>query len=83
MNWKKTKEQMAILYNNQLNNWRKIQHSFKLNWEKIKNSDKVEIHINSISRDDMKRVTMEKFAVKQNLQITRLFEVRNVTTTVI
>ena len=43
----------------------------------IKKKQRVEIHINSISVGEMKRMTMEKFLQRENAQITRIFSMKD------
>lgn len=39
---------------------------FKRKWPEIKQRKRVEIHINSISIQEMKRMSMEKFLQREN-----------------
>ncbi len=41
--------------------WREMMEEFKAKWPEIKKRRRVEIHINSISVEEIKRVSMEKF----------------------
>lgn len=47
---------------------------FKKNWEQIKLEKRVEIHINSLSMAEIKRLTTEKFLQKENCQLSRIFK---------
>ena len=46
--------------------WREMQEEFKLRWPQIKNRRRTEIHINSLSIEELKRISMEKFLQKEN-----------------
>lgn len=50
---------------------------FKSKWSDIKQKRRVEIHINSISVNEMKRISMEKFLQRENAQISRIFSVKD------
>lgn len=50
---------------------------FKNKWPAIKKRRRVEIHINSLSIDEIKRVSMEKFLQRENSQISRIFSVKD------
>lgn len=53
-------------------NWNSIMDDFKARWKDIKSSKRVEIHINSISNSAYRNSTVEKFAEKENIQLSRL-----------
>ena len=57
--------------------WREMQEEFKVKWNEIKKRRRIEIHINSISYSEMKRISMEKFLQRENAQIARLFAVKD------
>jgi hypothetical protein len=38
-----------------------MQEEFKSKWNNIKKRKRVEVHINSMSIDELKRISMEKF----------------------
>lgn len=50
---------------------------FKNKWPAIKQKNRVEIHINSISIGEMKRISMEKFLQRENAQISRIFAIKD------
>lgn len=50
---------------------------FKKHWPEIKNKRRIEIHINSITVDELKRVSMEKFLQRENAQISRIFALKD------
>ena len=50
---------------------------FKAKWEDIKKKKRIEIHINSISVSEMKRISMEKFLQRENAQISRIFQIKD------
>jgi hypothetical protein len=52
-----------------------MQDEFKLNWPKLKESRRIEIHINSFSISEVQRMTIEKYKQIENAQIARLFTV--------
>ena len=54
-----------------------MQEEFKRCWPDIKNSKRVEIHINSYSIAELKRMTVEKLKQKENSQVTRIFTVKD------
>lgn len=53
--------------------WRQMMEEFKQRWSVIKQRKRVEVHINSLSIDEMKRMSMEKFLQRENTQISRIF----------
>ena len=50
----------------------KILNDFKSNWKNIQNSSRVEIHFYSISRDSYHNCLIDKFTMKESLQLNRL-----------
>jgi hypothetical protein len=58
---KQTKARVEELTNESLFVWREMMEEFKSKWSDIKKKRRVEIHINSISVSEMKRMSMEKF----------------------
>lgn len=54
-----------------------MQEEFKDKWSDIKRKRRIEVHINSISINEIKRMSMEKFLQRENAQIARLFAVRD------
>ena len=54
-----------------------MQTEFKRCWPDIKTQKRVEIHINSYSVSEMKRMTIEKLKQKENSQILRIFSVKD------
>lgn len=60
-------------YNQDLTeNWNALMEDFKTRWKDIKSSKRVEIHLNSISNNAYRNSTVEKFAEKENIQLSRL-----------
>ena len=53
--------------------WRQMTSEFKQKWPQIKSNKRVEVHINSLSIDELKRISMEKFLQRENSQISRIF----------
>jgi len=43
-----------------------MQEEFKARWKSIKKRKRVEVHINSMSIDELKRISMEKFLQREN-----------------
>ena len=54
-----------------------MQEEFKNCWHDIKVNKRVEIHINSFSISEIKRMTVEKLKQKENAQIMRIFSVKD------
>jgi IQ domain-containing protein H len=54
-----------------------MMEEFKKKWTEIKRKRRIEIHINSLSIGEMKRMSMEKFLQRENSQISRIFSVKN------
>ena len=50
-----------------------MMNEFKHKWPAIKQRKRVEVHINSLSIDEIKRMSMEKFLQRENSQISRIF----------
>jgi hypothetical protein len=46
--------------------WREMQEEFKEKWQDIKRKKRIEIHINSMSMHEIKRISMEKFLQREN-----------------
>jgi len=46
---------------------------FKQKWPAIKKRKRVEIHVNSLSIEESKRISMEKFLQRENAQLSRIF----------
>ena len=70
---KQTKERVEELNNENLFVWKEMQEEFKMKWPNIKKRKRVEVHINSMSVDEIKRISMEKFLQRENAQISRIF----------
>lgn len=54
-----------------------MQEEFKQRWQEIKKKKRIEVHINSHSMHEMKRISMEKFLQRENAQIARIFACRD------
>lgn len=74
---KQTKARVEELNTGALLLWREMQEEFKARWPEIKRRRRVEVHINSTSVAELKRISMEKFLQRENAQISRLFAVRD------
>jgi hypothetical protein len=53
------------------------QEEFKVQWSQLKNEKRLEIHINSLGYDKFKRTTTNNYREKQNLQMSRMFRLRD------
>ena len=60
-----------------LNVWRKRQDDFKRRWKNIQTKRRMVIHISSMSRDKLRRHSLENFMTIQNAQMSRLFDLRD------
>lgn len=74
---KATKIKIEELNNESLFVWREMMEEFKKRWPDIRKKKRIEIHVNSLSIGDAKRLSMEKFMQRENLQISRLFLLRD------
>ena len=74
---KSTKQKVFQLNEQSRLVWRDMQEEFKRSWSDIKQKKRVEIHINSYSIDEMKRMSIEKLKQKENAQIVRIFSVKD------
>ena len=54
------------------NKFMEIFNDFKLRWDKIQNTSRVEIHFNSISKDSYNNCLIDKYSLKEALQLNRL-----------
>lgn len=50
---------------------------FKQKWPAIKTRRRVEVHINSLSIEELKRISMEKFLQRENAQLSRIFSLKD------
>lgn len=74
---KATKTKIEELNNESLFVWREMMEEFKKRWPEIRKKRRIEIHVNSLSIGEAKRISMEKFMQRENLQISRLFLLRD------
>jgi hypothetical protein len=58
---KQTKDRVEELTNESLYVWREMMDEFQQKWPFIRSKKRVEVHISSISIDELKRISMEKF----------------------
>lgn len=58
---KQTKDRVEELTNESLFVWKEMMDEFKAKWPAIKTRRRVEVHINSLSIEELKRISMEKF----------------------
>ena len=54
-----------------------MQDEFKRCWPEIREQKRVEIHINSFSIAELRRLSIEKLKQKENAQIMRIFSVKD------
>ena len=54
-----------------------MQEEFKQCWPDIKRNKRVEIHINSYSIAELSRMSIDKLKQKENMQIMRIFSVKD------
>ena len=74
---KNTKAKIRQFNEESLSEWRLMMKEFKRRWPEIKKKRRVEIHINSFSFSENKRLSMEKFKQRENAQISRIFSVKD------
>lgn len=74
---KNTKAKIKQFNEESINEWRSMMKEFRRRWPEIKKKRRVEIHINSFSFSEAKRLTMEKFKQRENSQISRIFSVKD------
>ena len=70
--YKLIQESRELVKENFIKNYvkfRELTAEFKRNWKTIKNSPRIEIHINSLSYSSYKNTTIEKFSEKENNQL--------------
>ena len=74
---KGTRKAAANSFKQKMSEWKEIQNKFKSDWTTIKAKKRLEIHISSLSIDELRRLTMDKFLVRQNLQMARIFSMQD------
>lgn len=77
LKYKNTKKIIKENAEKELEQYYLLAKEFKDNWKEMKLNKRIEIHINSYSFEDTKRLTMEKFLQRQNTQIGRIFNLRD------
>lgn len=80
---KQTKARVEELNNESLFVWREMMAEFKQKWPAIKTRRRVEVHVNSLSIEEMKRISMEKFLLRENSQLSRIFAIKDLNVEVI
>ena len=58
---KSTKAKIKELNNESMKVWREMMDEFKGKWSEIRKKKRVEIHINSFTIEEVRRLSMEKF----------------------
>lgn len=61
----------------------KRQKQLAAEWEQLSNGHRVELHINSFAVDEMKRITCSNLTEKKNLQLTRMFRLKDPKLTIV
>lgn len=77
LKYKQTKKTLKNKEQKDFEEYLGLSQQFKKDWKVIKLNKRIEIHINSYSFEDTKRLTMEKFLQRQNTQISRIFNLRD------
>jgi len=54
-----------------------MQNEFSNSWASIRQNRRIEIHINSFTISEVQRMSIEKFKQKENMQIARIFSVKD------
>lgn len=80
---KSARRSAALAFKKRMEEWKVMQDKFKQDWPNIKQSKRLEIHLPSLSYDENLRVTMDRFSVRQNLQIARLFNLQDANLSII
>ena len=74
---KQMRKNAARNFRDKLEEWKIMQEKFKSDWPKIASNRRIEVHLNSFSVKEVRRLTMEKCSIRQNLQISRLFALQD------
>ena len=72
---------MDELTNESLFVWKEMMEEFRQKWPAIKTRKRIEIHVNSLSIEEAKRISMDKFLQRENAQISRIFATKSPMTT--
>ena len=80
---RETKAQISQKNEKILQDFHRLTENFKKDWRDIRGKRRVEIHINSFSFDELKRLSMNKHIQRENIQITRIFQVKDPLLTII
>lgn len=68
---------MEELNNESMFVWKEMMQEFRQKWPMIKQRRRVEVHINSFSVEEIKRISMEKFLQRENSQLSRIFKLKD------
>ena len=68
---------MEEITNESLFVWKEMMEEFRRGWPAIKSQRRIEVHVNSISIDEVKRISMQKFLQRENAQISRIFAAKD------
>ncbi|KRX06754.1 Protein kinase-like domain [Pseudocohnilembus persalinus] len=83
LGFKRTKKRIQQKNEQIYQQFQELQARFKEEWGIIQNKQRIEVHINSFSFDEIKRITMQKQMQRENLQISRIFRLRDPLLTII
>ena len=73
----KIKKELKKFRENMHKRYLEILEDFKKNYDSNKNKQKIEIHINSLSYDSSMNCTIDKYMLKESLQLNRLIKLKD------
>ena len=53
------------------------QDELRCKWKDIKRGKRIEIHLNSLEIDEEKRLSIENFSERENIQLSRIFRLKD------
>ena len=53
------------------------QDELRYKWKDIKRGKRIEIHLNSLEIDEEKRLSIENFSERENIQLSRIFRLKD------
>ena len=77
LNYKKTQKTIKKAKETYYQTYKNLAEKLKKDWPNLQHEKRVEIHISSLNFEELQRLSMDKYNQKQNLQITRLFALRD------
>ena len=72
-----TQKKLKKLRADSIKVWGDMQNEFSNSWASIRQNRRIEIHINSFTISEVQRMSIEKFKQKENMQIARIFSVKD------